>query len=74
MNIINDMFKTDGKWDSSATGWALLAWILVVATFIGAAVHNMFLGHVSLQDIGIGAGAVLAGGGGATWMHSKSTP
>lgn len=71
MKLMDDLFKTAGRWDASATGWALLAWLSLVATFIATALMHP---PGSLQDLGIGAGAVLGGGGIGTWLHSKSTP
>lgn len=71
MQFVDDLFKTGGSWDASATGWALLAWLSLVATFIATALMHP---PGSLQDLGIGAGAVLGGGGIGTWLHSKSTP
>jgi hypothetical protein len=71
MKMVDDLFKTDGRWDASATGWALLAWLAVVGTFITTACMHP---PTSLQDLGIGAGAVLGGGGLGTYMHSRSTP
>lgn len=71
MKFVDDLFKTDGKWDASATGWALMAWLAMVATFVATACMHP---AASLQDFGIGAGAVLGGGGVGTYLHSKSTP
>lgn len=71
MKLVDDLFKTEGRWDASATGWALLAWLGLVATFITAALMHP---PGSLQDLGVGAGAVLGGGGMGTYLHSKSTP
>lgn len=71
MTLVNDLFKTEGHWDASATGWALVAWLALVGAFIVTALLHP---PSSLQDLGVGAGAVLSGGGVGTYLHSRSTP
>jgi len=71
MKLIDDMFKTDGKWDASATGWALTAWLLAVLAFL---VHSFWHPPATLMDFGTAAGTILGGGGLGTYLHSRSTP
>lgn len=64
MKFLSDCFKqTDGTWDLSRIMWA----VAVVTFLIAAAWH-----FTTAQDFGIGAGAVLGGGGLGTMLHGKS--
>jgi len=64
--IVQDIFQTQGKWDPAKLGW-----MASVAGFLGLAgvaviVHkNPFVA----QDYGIGAGALLGGGGLGSFAH-----
>lgn len=62
--FLSDCFKqSDGTWDLSRLMWAGV----VVAFVVGALWH-----FTTAQDFGIGAGAVLGGGGLGAWAHGKA--
>lgn len=64
MKLIEDCFQNEkGEWDLSRILWAI-----VVVTFLLAASWHFS----TAQDFGIGAGAVLGGGGIGAWMHGKA--
>lgn len=64
MKLIDDCFKqADGTWDLSRLMWAFV----VVSFVVGALMH-----FSTAQDFGIGAGAVLGGGGLGVMAHGKA--
>lgn len=69
MKLITDCFQNEaGEWDLARIGWAAL-----IAGFLCNAGMAVFSSHqFSAQDFGLGAAALLAGGGAGAWMHGKA--
>lgn len=69
MKLIEDCFQNEkGEWDISRIAWAAL-----IVAFICNAAWAVFTSHqFSAQDFGIGAAALLAGGGAGTMWHGKA--
>lgn len=60
---------------NEANEWDLarIAWAAMIAGFLVNAGVAVFTSHqFSAQDFGLGAAALLAGGGAGTWMHGKA--
>ncbi len=64
--IIQDTLQTQGKWDTAKLMWVSLAVGFLVLAAVSVIVHrNPFVA----QDYGIGAGALLGGGGVGSFVH-----
>lgn len=69
MKLVEDCFQNEaGEWDLARIGWASM-----IAGFLVNAGVAVFSSHqFSAQDFGLGAAAILGGGGlGAMW-HGKA--
>ncbi|MDE2098372.1 MAG: hypothetical protein KGL39_14050 [Patescibacteria group bacterium] len=64
--IIQDTLQTQGKWDTAKLMWVSSAVGFLVLAGVSVIVHkNPFVA----QDYGIGAGALLSGGGLGSFAH-----
>ncbi len=69
MKLITDCFQDEaGEWDLSRIAWACL-----IVAFICNAAWAVFKSHgFDAQNFGLGAGALLAGGGAGAMWHGKA--
>lgn len=69
MKLIEDCFQDGtGAWDVSRIMWAV-----AIGAFLANAAFAVFTSHqFGAQDFGVGAAALLGGGGVGTFFHGKT--
>lgn len=69
VKFIDDLCKTNGKWNPAVCGWVLVGLAFLFLEFWEViALQRGF----DAANFGIGAGSILGGGGLGSWFHSKS--
>lgn len=72
--MIDDLFKTNGKWDITNPAFSAVPWIISIFTYLAmGCIHDYLHADTFLfQQFASGLALLFAGGGAGVWAHSHS--
>ncbi len=74
MKLVDDLFKTDGKWDMTNPAWSVTPWLgsTVSYTAVGIFTAIQHPETFQLMQFAAGLGALFGGGGIGVMFHSRA--
>ena len=73
--IVDDLFKTNGKWDITNPAFSFIPWLISIFAYLAAGLITLHKNQDAdtLMKLALGLGALFSTGLAGVFFHSKSS-